>query len=545
MALKTKIAAFNALSTTHPDDTALLQHSTLQAIARHLPIALILLLATVLFTFKIGDEGLWLDELNSLRDITERTPWQLLSSPVRPLYYLIMMGWIQTGTSDAWLRLPSVFFAVISVYLLYSLGAQLLGKREGLIAALMLTLSPIVVNHAQEIRMYTLSLCLTLAGTVCLAKALIDSSEQTKLRDRDTQLSQSDQSPKAILLFGWVSFRLLSMYTVPLNVLLLAPDALVILTRFWRQRAVLVSFAKWMLLLGALWLPAIFAVAVAAAPDSGYAQDHSGQVPPGAAEVVRLLKFFTVWPFRVQENAAIALFYKVFTLLVMGLAGAGIIRKHKSPHLFWIGAWCVLPILPIVVFSYTVMPVWRPRYLLFVIPYLFLLLASGLVRLWKSWRASAAVIAAVYIVAASGGLFHHYTVQERSDYKFNVATIEQYEQPGDGLVWSYECCKRGLHRYYQGEMEPQFNSVATIKSVEDIPRWIEQFPADKDRLWLVLDNLIKDKERIISELANVYSIEQTFDYEQGSKVMLLTPLGKATANTATQDPAPVSSALTR
>lgn len=494
------------------------QHSIFQTLAAAtttwLPIALLLTLSLFLFTYQIGSEGLWLDELNSFEDVTELSVGDHLKSPVRPLYYFMLMAWMQLGNSDIWLRGLSVIFALMSVFLLYRIGHRLVGKTEGLIAALLLAMSPVVVNHAQEIRMYAVSLCLCLAGTLCLVDGL---------------LVKEACKPKQRSIGGWMVFRLLAIYTVPLNVLLLLPDVLIIGVRFRRQRGVLISVAKWLLLLFLLWLPAISAVAQAAGPTSDYASHHSGEVAPGMAEIVRLFKFFTVWPFSVQNNALIALFYKVLTLFIMGLAGVGLSRGYRSPRLLWIGAWLVIPVVPIVAFSHMAMPIWKTRYLLFVSPYLFILLAAGLTRLWQQWRIRqwrivAIALSAAYLIAATGGLFHHYTVQERADYKFNITTLETHERTGDGLVWSYECCESALKRYYDGQMKVYKNSVEGIETPAEIGQWLEQFPAGYERLWLVLDSLTKDKSRIERAIAKTYSIEIVFDYEQGSKVMLLKPL---------------------
>ncbi|MGB7087538.1 MAG: glycosyltransferase family 39 protein, partial [Phormidesmis sp.] len=138
-----------------------------------LPISLILVFATALFTFRLEGEGLWLDELTSIQD-ADLGLWALFKeNQLRPLYYFLLKGWMQFGSSDAWLRSLSVVCAVISVFLLYKLGRRLMGEAEGLIAALLMSVSPVFNNHTQEIRMYILSLCLATAGTLFLTEALL------------------------------------------------------------------------------------------------------------------------------------------------------------------------------------------------------------------------------------------------------------------------------------------------------------------------------------------------------------------------------------
>lgn len=478
-----------------------------QKFCHHTPIILILSIAAFLFTYRLESEGLWLDEMTSIEDASLSPLAVYQENQLRPLYYLLLMGWMHFGNSDAWLRLLSVIFAVISVFLIYRLGRRLLGEAEGLIASILLSVSPIFINHAQEIRMYVVSLCIGLAGTLFLANAL---------------LTSYPKRPSQTMLAGWALLRLLAIYTVPLNVTLLLPDALVILHRFRRERAVLIRFAKWLLVLVVLWSPSILSVIQESAPDSTFAGHHSGAVPPKLDRLIRPLKFWTVWPFEVQENAIVALFYKTFTLLVGGILGAGLIRKHNSPELWWVSAWFFVPLLPIIAFSYLSIPIWEIRYILFVCPYLFILLAAGFTRLWKQWKIAAVIITLVYAVAVSGGLWQYYTVQNRSDYKFNVQTLQQYALPEDAIVWSSHYLK-AVRRYYSGDAKVYWRTIRDVKTASDIQAWMAQFPTEYRRLWLVIDASKETEAMFDSAIANTYKIEARFDYARGSTVMLLLP----------------------
>ncbi len=508
------------------------------ALSSWLPITLVLLLAAAVFSYRLGAEGLWLDELTSIQD-ADQTPVEVFTqNQLRPLYYLVLMVWMKlVGTSsDVGLRVPSVFFALISVFLIYRLGRRLVDRPTGLIAALMLTCSPIFVNHAQEIRMYILSLCLGLAGTLCLVEALLPDSPRELQRGARNEQSHH---PSQKILAGWSLFRLLAIYTVPLNITLLFADVLLILWRFHRDRAVLMSFAKWLLLLVVLWIPALLSVIQEAAPDSTYASHHPNASPPGMAELFRPLKFLTVWPFAVQDNAIASKFYKLFTLSLCGLISAALLLKNKSsrlsssalstsPSLWWVGAWWILPLVPIAAFSYLSIPIWVERYLLFITPYLLLLLAAGLTRLWQHWKPIAIAMAIIYLIAVGGGLVRLYTVQDRPDYKFNVETLEQYDQPGDGLVWSYHY-QKGFNHYYDGELELSWAPLRDVKTPEDIQQWLSYFPTGYDRLWLVLDHVWSRIDGLEDAIASNYTIEKSFDYELGSKVMLLTPLNTSSS----------------
>ena len=117
--------------------------TTVTSIQRWLPISLIIILASILFFYRLEAEGFWIDELFSINDTEAGVVWRLEKNLNRPLYYILLQFWMQFGVSDAWLRSLSIVFAIISVFLLYQLGKRLAGEPTGLLSALLLTLSPL------------------------------------------------------------------------------------------------------------------------------------------------------------------------------------------------------------------------------------------------------------------------------------------------------------------------------------------------------------------------------------------------------------------
>ncbi len=83
-------------------------------------------------------------------------------SPVHvPLYFLLGAGWASlVGWSDFALRSSSLLTAVLMIAWLYRLGAIILDRRAGLIAAAMMGASAYPVLHFHDFRMYPLLLLL-------------------------------------------------------------------------------------------------------------------------------------------------------------------------------------------------------------------------------------------------------------------------------------------------------------------------------------------------------------------------------------------------
>ena len=87
----------------------------------------------------------------------------LLSDTSPPLYYLILNPWTRAfGTGDAPLRLFSVWWALLSLPLLWLLGRELGGPRVAWSACLLFAFSPVAFYYSVEGRMYSLLWFLTL-----------------------------------------------------------------------------------------------------------------------------------------------------------------------------------------------------------------------------------------------------------------------------------------------------------------------------------------------------------------------------------------------
>ncbi len=109
------------------------------------------------------NQSLWLDEAISARVAKDLTYTQIIKdfSPNDfhpPTYYLMLKAWTGIfGYSEISLRMPSVIFALVTVYIVYLLG--------GIWPAALTGLNPLLVYYSQEARMYSL---VTMLLTLCL-----------------------------------------------------------------------------------------------------------------------------------------------------------------------------------------------------------------------------------------------------------------------------------------------------------------------------------------------------------------------------------------
>jgi mannosyltransferase len=92
---------------------------------------------------------------------------------VHGLYYLLMHPWVAVGSSPAILRIPSVIAMMAAGALTVVLGRQLTGSVwAGLLAGLVMVLTPSVSFYAQTARSYAMVLACVVGSTLALLHAL-------------------------------------------------------------------------------------------------------------------------------------------------------------------------------------------------------------------------------------------------------------------------------------------------------------------------------------------------------------------------------------
>lgn len=142
----------------------------------------ILMVAIGVRAFGLGTESLWFDETVSA---TFATDWSyvdvLLEVPTQdphpPLYYLLLKLWTSlAGASEAGFRSLSLLADLGSIALVYGVAGRLYDRRVGLLAALLVAISPFYVWYAREARMYALLTFFALASFYSLI-AIIEKEE--------------------------------------------------------------------------------------------------------------------------------------------------------------------------------------------------------------------------------------------------------------------------------------------------------------------------------------------------------------------------------
>jgi 4-amino-4-deoxy-L-arabinose transferase-like glycosyltransferase len=155
---------------------------------RHVRLALIitLLVAATLRLYNLGGPSFWFDEQLTITLASERL--EKIPSVVRqseqtpPLLHVIMHAWLGSfGLTEFWVRLPAAIFGTLAVWATYLLGAALFGRREGLVAALLMTVSGFHLAYSQEARVYSLLLLMGLLSSLAFVKLLREGGRNNQI----------------------------------------------------------------------------------------------------------------------------------------------------------------------------------------------------------------------------------------------------------------------------------------------------------------------------------------------------------------------------
>jgi mannosyltransferase len=131
-----------------------------------LALVAIILIGVLLRAHNLSTSSVWIDEAWSVW-ISKMSLSQIVDATRAdyhpPLYFFALHFWMMIfGTSESAIRLLSVLFGVLAIPMTYVVGRQLFDKEVGLVAALILALSPFNIQYSQETRMYSLMVLLTL-----------------------------------------------------------------------------------------------------------------------------------------------------------------------------------------------------------------------------------------------------------------------------------------------------------------------------------------------------------------------------------------------
>lgn len=417
-------------------------------------LAAITLVGLLLRLWGLGDKGLAYDEAATAL-MARAAPAEIVAFHWRaafehpPLWQLTMAGWATIfGQREAMLRLLPALAGAAAIPLTWGWVRRLWPAeraRRGWAAALV-ALSPALVLYSQEARMYTLVVALALLSLIALHTLTMQPRCMT------------------ILVFAGINWLMTGFHYY--SILLIGVEALFLGVLVARRRSLHDGW-RWLaaIMLSltpiALWMalaPGFHDTLRAVAGNVG-----GGNAVSALAFLDALWRDLTFGAIRWQPEAAVVGLV-LAPLVVMGLAATTIPEAHRFrdehsyvPWSWLVGLTALLPLLLSILFA----PALAARYILFVLPALYVLAAAGIVWLGRQSLPLGLAGALLALVVAWLGLSTYFTNYTKSEYREMAAFLEANQQP-DETVMLYAPRQHLLAKYYL----PGAAEFATAPKVE-------------------------------------------------------------------------------
>ncbi len=397
----------------------------------------VFVLALIPRLLDLGSRPFWLDEIFTLNRAS-LTPGALILDSFQnhhmPSFFLMLAPLTHLAHAQFWLRLPSALFGAAAVALVFVIASRVAGRLAGVVAALVLGLSPTVLAFAQEARSYTLMMTLVLIalyGVVRLAQNLPAAAEGWRGTERAGWLCFTLGTAAALDVLGDALPWLLAANLIFLCLLPFAPapgrlarqllgaDAM-IATLTVPFYALMLHFQQQSVTYSLGWIPPL---------DAGRLWYTLGSV---------YLMHVADWvSFRFLHHGALpGVVWLVDALLLSALAAAGWRLRRGPAMLVTLGiAFLFLPCLFIVISLWH--PVLLPRYLLWSAAPFAILTGIGMASLLEGWstpRARLAMLglAGLFLV----NLLPYYHNETKPRWDVAAGMLAQEMQPGDVLYLS-------------------------------------------------------------------------------------------------------------
>ena len=318
----------------------------------------------VVFRFwGMTDSCLWFDEIFSIHAADH--PWETIISFVAkdiihpPLFYILLKLWIPFGGEGVfWLRLLLVIFSIFALFPFWMICRELkLTPLTSIVALSLFAVNGSLIKYAQEVRMYSLLLLLSLFSIWLFSRFYFRGKNFWLLTILNVFLVYTHY-------FGW---------------LIVIAEVIAILIA---QRIKLLRILLMLAVTVAAFLPWIFIVIYFAEPGPGIEQNIGWITRPGFAGIFEFV-FDVVEPFYYQQSSADPTSIFIIAIPVLTVITAAKIiylidfkDADKKTAFYLMSVFSLVP-LTIAFFSSWLLPVsiWGSRHLIIVFAPIILIFA--------------------------------------------------------------------------------------------------------------------------------------------------------------------------
>jgi len=464
-------------------------------------LAVILLGAAALRLYNLEEESLWLDECftlsyssQSINDLVET-----LQKDVHPIgYYLpqhLLIDYF--GTGEISLRILSVFFGILSVYLTYVLARKIFSWKEGLLAAFFMAISYTSILYSQEAKMYSMFGAFFLLSILSFIRFIEKPSFlNVVLFSLSAALLLYGHIIGLIVLFGFIllyltGYLLLQKKSelIPKSISRFVPEKRFYLAGFMAALGlILLLYLPWLKMLVFYQLPLL------------YKSLGSKLIEKVGFNLLPLV-------------SGVAIFFVLLYVAGLYIILTGKIKLRFGGRIKRIFAFfsnekiiflLLLSFLTADFFlsQYLFSSVHIIRFSFFLLPFGYILLSRILLRMKRSNLATIFLI--LFVVSASFELYGYYNLDSKEQFREAAEYIESHASAADVLfLHRATIAKLCFDYYYSGNVE----EVRLITPGEDDYLLIERASEKRDA-YLILSHNYHTKDYFKQKMSSLYDLEE-------------------------------------
>lgn len=454
-------------------------------------ITILALLSVLVFTYQIGKESLWLDEVytyfasNTWQNLVDTISWKEKNMWT---YHILMYFWKFIGSGEVVMRSLSVVFSVLGVITLYKLGKELQSRILGFVSGTLLLLNIYYVQYAQEARGYSMFAFLFILSTLYLIKYMRTGKKSHNI--------------------AYVAITILAIYTHLYAIFFIPIQAVFMFAQSLGSKKKIVSTFVTYFFIALGFLPLLLAYILSNASTVVTRSKGALSWIP-YADFYTFLKHFKL----MSSNSGLVMTLYFFLLGLLFVFIVDVNKKNvvsKLMPILYLTAIAFIPTTFMILFSIFIKPLFVTRYFIFTLPAFIMLIAFSLTAFNRKIATCGLFI--ILILLHINMLRIFYATPLKEQWKEVLVYLEQNKKPGDKVVIFPQSLSLPVQYYL--ENNPKFKENDFVIA---FPKDLKEYPHNAKQDLLAVEGKIKESETIW-----VITREQNLPITRGEQKELLT-----------------------
>ncbi|MBU0468866.1 MAG: glycosyltransferase family 39 protein [Candidatus Omnitrophica bacterium] len=273
---------------------------------------------------------------------------KIKADPPSSLYYLTINFYSKLFGDGKSLRIVSLLFSMLTLYLIYLVSRLFFSQRASIYAVLIMAINPFHIWYAQEARVYSMACFFSLLMVYFFIKGI--------------------RSDKKSFWLGFVFAGILAVYSSYHAGFLLVATLIALFFKKNRKHSVKLVFSIIIIVLFSIVLNPALKTQI------GFVKSSFWLQPPKMIMLVYTLMVFTLG----YSASLVQHIIGMLVYVVLFVYGINVFLKVDKEDTILLFSFFIFPIIAVFAFSKTILPVYLNRQMIMFSPFYYLLVAKGI-----------------------------------------------------------------------------------------------------------------------------------------------------------------------